>query len=88
MHLRIHDPGACALSIASAVTPAFGVGPDTWRWFGSLLVSIAGIIAAIVIHIHGRAAEERRRQDLLDLEQRMILRQLAAASPPLSPSAP
>ena len=42
MSLRIHDPGAAGLSLASAITPVFGVGSETWRWLGSITVAIAG----------------------------------------------
>jgi hypothetical protein len=79
MTFRIHDPGAAVLAAASSATPILGLGPDTWKWIASLVVSIAGVIAAVVIHIQGQTADARRRQELLDLEQRILKASLEKA---------
>jgi hypothetical protein len=91
MHTRIHDPAAVGLAIVSAATPIAGISAATWHWAGSMAVGVSGIAAAVWIHFSDRAADARRRQDLLDWEHRLSLRSLSLAqekAPPIGGAQP
>jgi hypothetical protein len=98
MFNRHSDSPAFFLAMASAGTPVFGMRLDEVKWAISVLVSTIGAAVALYISVRNQIEaarlkreiaeeEERRRQRLLDWEQRLVMREIelghsAAPSPP------
>lgn len=95
---RGNDGHAFLLAMAAAGTPAFGLRLDDVKFLLSVLTSLVGSAVALYIFLRGQLEaarlkreiaeeEERRRQKLLDWEQRLVMREIelgrgAAPSPP------
>jgi hypothetical protein len=82
-----HDAAAYLLAMASTATPVVGLRLDDVKWAISVLTSLVGAIIALYIFERNQVesarlkreaatAEERRRQELLDWEQRLAMREV------------
>jgi len=82
-----HDGAAYLLAMASTATPVVGLRLDDVKWGISVLTSLVGAVIALYIFernqvesarlkLEAAAAEERRRQELLDWEQRLVMREV------------
>jgi len=94
--------GAYLLAMASAGSPIVGLRFEDVKWLISVAASLIGAVVALWIHERGlikaAEAEERRRQELLDWEQRLkmretelcqwpdVVRNAAAIVPPFPPA--
>jgi hypothetical protein len=84
---RHHDGAAYFLAMASAGTPVFGLRLDDVKWVISVVTSMVGAAVALYIFVRNQIEaarlkreiaeeEERRRQKLLDWEQRLVMREV------------
>ena len=84
---REHDGTAYILAMASAGTPVFGLRLDDVKWVISVVTSMVGAAVALYIFVRNQieatklkrqiaAEEDRRRQTLLDWEQRLVMREI------------
>ena len=76
---RDHGGIAYLLAIASAGTPVFGLGLDDLKWVISVVTSMVGASVALYIFVRNQieaASLKRRRQRLLDWEQRLVIREV------------
>lgn len=84
---RDHGGSAYLLAMASAGTPVFGLRLDDVKWVISVVTSMVGAAVALYIFVRNQIEaarlkrevteeEERRRQRLLDWEQRLLIREL------------
>lgn len=82
-----HDAAAYLLAMASTATPVVGLRLDDVKWAISVMTSLVGAVIALYIFERNQvesarlkreaaAAEERRRQELLDWEQRLAMREV------------
>jgi hypothetical protein len=88
-----HDAAAYILAMASTATSVVGLRLDDVQWGISVLTSLVGAVIALYIFERGQvesarlkreaaAAEERRRQKLLDWEQRLAMREIELRTVP------
>jgi hypothetical protein len=84
---RHHGGAAYVLAMASAGTPVFGLRLDDVKWLISVVTSLVGAAVALYIFVRNQIEatklkrqaaedEERRRQKLLDWEQRLVMREI------------
>jgi hypothetical protein len=84
---RHHDGTAYLLAMASAGTPVFGLRLDDVKWMISVVTSMVGAAVAMYIFVGNQIEaarlkreiadeEEKRRQKLLDWEQRLVMREV------------
>ena len=84
---RHHGGTAYFLAMASAGTPVFGLRLDDVKWVISVVTSMVGATVALYIFVRNQIEaarlkreiaeeEERRRQKLLDWEQRLVMREV------------
>ena len=84
---RHHDGTAYMLAMASAGTPVFGLRLDDVKWMISVVTSMVGAAVALYIFVRNQIEaaklkreiaeeEQRRRQKLLDWEQRLVMREI------------
>jgi hypothetical protein len=84
---RYNDATAYCLAMASTTMPVVGMRLDDIKWAVSVLTSLVGAIVALYIFERNQVAaarlkreaaeaDERRRQQLLDWEQRLIMREI------------
>jgi hypothetical protein len=84
---RDHAGSAYLLAMASAGTPVFGLRLDDVKWVISVVTSMVGAAVALYIFVRNQSEaarlkrevteeEERRRQRLLDWEQRLLIREI------------
>ena len=84
---REHDGTAYLLAMASAGTPVFGLRLDDVKWMISVVTSMVGAAVALYIFVRNQieatnlksqiaVEEDRRRQRLLDWEQRLVMREM------------
>jgi hypothetical protein len=75
------------LAMTSTATPVVGLHLDDVKWGVSVMTSLIGAVIALYIFERSQVeqarlkheatmAEERRRQDLLDWEQRLAMREV------------
>ena len=84
---RDHVGTAYLLAMASAGTPVFGLRLDDVKWLISVVTSMIGAAVALYIFVRNQIEaarlkreiaeeDERRRQRLLDWEQRLVIREV------------
>ncbi len=84
--------------MASTATPVVGLQLDDLKWGISVLTSLVGAVIALYIFERNQvesarlkreaaAAEERRRQELFDWEQRLAMREVEIREAGTAPAA-